>query len=52
MIQMVMPPTIIIMKKMDNDWKYAGRDEARTNKAAKEFMEEQRGGFGGGRTDF
>ena len=52
-IQMVMPPTVVRMKKVNDEWKYDGRDEERSNKVMKEFMQEQKERFGGGgRTDF
>lgn len=52
-IQMVTPPTVVRMTKLNDQWKYDGRDEKRSNKAMREFMQEQKERFGGGgRTDF
>jgi hypothetical protein len=51
-IQMVMPPTVVRMTKVNDEWKYDGRDEERSNKVMKEFMQERKERFGGGRTDF
>ena len=37
-IQMVGPPAVLRMKKIDGDWKLDGRDEKRTAAAMKKFM--------------
>ena len=53
--QMVAPPAVLRMKKVENNWKFDGRDEIRTAKAMQEFMKKQQEQFGGGgpqREDF